>query len=179
MNDQDSKLLVQDSRECLAGRSLRSWPRLWTDSAWWPTIIPVVQSKWQGSEAKAPSARAMAPSLTPAVVPQAGPQRPPALGERLRSPACTNCSVEAEDPAGTQSVRPGFCSPGGGAYPGREVRLQLSRWRPLQLNCVRDRERTSALLTQFPYRYIEILREHRPKHTWDEYSGEHFISFKR
>ncbi|KAG8012699.1 Chitinase domain-containing protein 1 [Nibea albiflora] len=28
-------------------------------------------------------------------------------------------------------------------------------------------------------RYIEILREHRPKHLWDEYSGEHYFSYKR
>lgn len=28
-------------------------------------------------------------------------------------------------------------------------------------------------------RYIEILREHRPKHQWDEYSGEHYFTYKR
>ncbi|TNN00242.1 hypothetical protein fugu_011488 [Takifugu bimaculatus] len=28
-------------------------------------------------------------------------------------------------------------------------------------------------------RYVEILREHRPKHAWDEYSGEHYITYKR
>ncbi|XP_020487101.2 chitinase domain-containing protein 1 [Labrus bergylta] len=27
-------------------------------------------------------------------------------------------------------------------------------------------------------RYIEILREYRPKHLWDEYSGEHYLSYK-
>ncbi len=28
-------------------------------------------------------------------------------------------------------------------------------------------------------RYIEILRDHRPRHIWDEYSGEHYFSYKR
>ncbi|TMS05253.1 Chitinase domain-containing protein 1 [Larimichthys crocea] len=28
-------------------------------------------------------------------------------------------------------------------------------------------------------RYIELLREHRPKHLWDEYAGEHYFSYKR
>uniref|UniRef100_H3DF66 Chitinase domain-containing protein 1 n=1 Tax=Tetraodon nigroviridis TaxID=99883 RepID=H3DF66_TETNG len=28
-------------------------------------------------------------------------------------------------------------------------------------------------------RYVEILREHRPKHAWDEHSGEHYITYKR
>lgn len=31
----------------------------------------------------------------------------------------------------------------------------------------------------FSCRYIEILREHRPKHQWDEYSGEHYFTYKR
>lgn len=117
-----SKPLVQDSQECLAGRSLRSWPQSSTDSAWWRTIIPVVQSKSQESGGRIHSARGMVAGFISALFPQAGPELPPALGERLRSPACTNFSVEAKDPAGTQFVWPWFCSAGGRAHPGREVR---------------------------------------------------------
>lgn len=65
-------------------------------------------------------------SFSSALLPQAGPQLAPALGERLRSPARTDCSVEAKDPAGTQFVRPWFCSPGGRAHSGHEVRRSLT-----------------------------------------------------
>lgn len=58
-----SKPSVQDSRECLAGRSLRSWPLSLTGSAWWPTIIPVEQSESQESAGRIYPAGVMAAEL--------------------------------------------------------------------------------------------------------------------
>lgn len=53
-----SKPLVRDSLVCLVRRSSRSWPLSSTDSAWWRTIIPTVQSKSEGCEGILPTATA-------------------------------------------------------------------------------------------------------------------------